>query len=367
MVALANDKLLERFSDDIRETNNDSGAYHLYSVAALTNQAGAVVERYRYDAYGQRIVLAADGITTRTASNYDQQVAFTGRYLDSESGLYYYRARMYSASLGRFIGRDPLEYVDAYCLYSSTFIPNSVDPSGAKKIALAFKAFIPKSYGINIINNPIPSVNWGISPDPTNYYGNIKSMFATDDREALGSEGTSRARTFTIQDIEGSEIGNLESKGTLTQDRSDESHELLAKVGIKWTGFLSWEDTYTYINKTMTTKTSVPLRYHEKVKDISPCESHITVRVKGRYPFRDYLAGGEAPGIDYEVTWKLKRNQQNTKFEVASEGEVNEFPAYENLVNQTLIWGQRPTASGPGLFSLGVFTDGFDVPWRDIP
>jgi RHS repeat-associated protein len=52
-------------------------------------------------------VLAPDGVTTRAASSYNQQVGFTGRYLDKETNLWYFRARYYSGSLGRFIGRDP--------------------------------------------------------------------------------------------------------------------------------------------------------------------------------------------------------------------------------------------------------------------
>jgi RHS repeat-associated protein len=125
------------YVDEALALINSSGKYyyhanHLYSVAALTNQAGAVVERYRYSAYGNRTVLAADGVTTRAASNYGQQVGFTGRYLDKETGLWYFRARYYSGSLGSFIGRDPLTYVDGMSLYGAYYVPNGLDPSGEK-------------------------------------------------------------------------------------------------------------------------------------------------------------------------------------------------------------------------------------------
>jgi RHS repeat-associated protein len=50
--------------------------------------------------------------------------------LDKETGLYYFRARYYSGSLGRFIGRDPSEYIDGYSLYGAYFIPNGSDPFG---------------------------------------------------------------------------------------------------------------------------------------------------------------------------------------------------------------------------------------------
>ena len=82
--------------------------YHnnsLYSVAALTDAAGAVVERYRYDPYGKVTILAADGVTVRTASSYSNPWTYTGRRSDGETGLMYYRARVYSTELGRFISR----------------------------------------------------------------------------------------------------------------------------------------------------------------------------------------------------------------------------------------------------------------------
>jgi len=102
---------------------------HLYSVAAMTDSVGAVVERCRYDAYGKRTVTNAAG-TPISASTIGQQRGFTGYYLDAETGLYYARARMYSPGLGRFVSRDPKGYVDGNGLYFAYFIPNSTDPTG---------------------------------------------------------------------------------------------------------------------------------------------------------------------------------------------------------------------------------------------
>jgi len=102
---------------------------HLYSVAAMTNSTGAIVERYRYDAYGKRTVTNAGG-TTIAASTIGQQRGFTGYYEDAETGLYYARARMYSAGLGRFVSRDPAQYHDGMQLYLARMVPNKLDPSG---------------------------------------------------------------------------------------------------------------------------------------------------------------------------------------------------------------------------------------------
>jgi RHS repeat-associated protein len=107
--------------------------YHsdrLYSVQALTNAAGQIVERYRYDAYGNTTILAPNGTTVRASSIVGNAYMWQGSRLDAETGLYYKRMRMYSAELGRFITRDPLEYIDGYSMYSGYFVPNGVDPLG---------------------------------------------------------------------------------------------------------------------------------------------------------------------------------------------------------------------------------------------
>ncbi|MFK3646896.1 RHS repeat-associated core domain-containing protein [Lysobacter enzymogenes] len=70
----------------------------LGSTKALTNAAGAVVQRYDYTPYGQ---------TQSTQSGFDNPYQYTGRELDA-SGLYYYRARYYHPGMARFISEDPI-------------------------------------------------------------------------------------------------------------------------------------------------------------------------------------------------------------------------------------------------------------------
>ncbi|MDZ7616864.1 MAG: RHS repeat-associated core domain-containing protein, partial [Patescibacteria group bacterium] len=86
--------------------------YHcnsLYSVAAITETSGTVVERCAYSAYGKPLIFDAS-MQLIAQSAIANPYAFTGRRLDPETSLYYYRARMYDAELGRFVSRDPIGY-----------------------------------------------------------------------------------------------------------------------------------------------------------------------------------------------------------------------------------------------------------------
>ena len=110
---------------------------HLYSIAAITDSAGAVRERYRYNAYGVQTVMTSSSIPV-PKSRIGQDRGFTGYKLDGETGNYFARARMYSAKLGRFIARDVRKYIDGYNLYRGYFAPNGLDPTGLTDIKVGF-------------------------------------------------------------------------------------------------------------------------------------------------------------------------------------------------------------------------------------
>ncbi|MFO0261977.1 MAG: RHS repeat-associated core domain-containing protein, partial [Planctomycetota bacterium] len=103
-----------------------------YSIVGLSDAAGTLVERYAYTAYGELTILAPDR-TLRPTSSFENRYTYTGREWDPTLRLYYLRARWLEPKAGRFIGRDPLGYVDGINLYSNTFATSYVDPLGTHR------------------------------------------------------------------------------------------------------------------------------------------------------------------------------------------------------------------------------------------
>jgi RHS repeat-associated protein len=91
-----------------------------------------VAERYKYTAYGKVTIYEADNITVKQNSTIGNRFMFTGREYDEETGLYYYRARYYSAEMGRFLQRDEIQDNDFPNLYE--YVRNNpvgfTDPHG---------------------------------------------------------------------------------------------------------------------------------------------------------------------------------------------------------------------------------------------
>lgn len=120
--------------------------YHadgLGSIVAITDDATNIVQKYSYDSFGT---------PTLTDPDFIQPYAFTGREWDDEAELYFYRARYYDPSAGRFISKDPIairgniynqgvnasysQYVEAVTtpyLYTGNDPVNYTDPSGLVK------------------------------------------------------------------------------------------------------------------------------------------------------------------------------------------------------------------------------------------
>ncbi|MGH8403675.1 MAG: RHS repeat-associated core domain-containing protein, partial [Gammaproteobacteria bacterium] len=105
----------------------------LGSSLALTDNTGVIQTSYSYDPYGN---------TTLSGQTNANALQYTGRENDG-TGLYYNRARYYSALYGRFISEDPLGLlagVNEYA-YSESDPINLEDPFGLDPIQVPFDPF----------------------------------------------------------------------------------------------------------------------------------------------------------------------------------------------------------------------------------
>jgi RHS repeat-associated protein len=99
------------------------------SVRDVTNAAGAVQEHINYDGFGN--------IVTDTNALFGDRYKYTGRELDSATGLQYNRGRYYDAATGRWTSQDPLGFAGGdgnLYRYVHNGPTNFIDPSGLQGI-----------------------------------------------------------------------------------------------------------------------------------------------------------------------------------------------------------------------------------------
>lgn len=123
--------------------------YHtdgLGSVVAASNDAGAVLWRKEYAPFGEQL--------DSTAEN--EKLAYTGKQHDDVTGLTYFGARYYDPHLGRFMGVDPVGFVESEPMtfnrysYANNNPYKYVDPDGE---FVNFAAKFVLDVGINVAFN----------------------------------------------------------------------------------------------------------------------------------------------------------------------------------------------------------------------
>jgi RHS repeat-associated protein len=119
-----------------------------------------VAQSYTYDSFGNQ---------TASSGSLTNYFRYTGREFDTETNLYYYRARYYDPTTGRFASQDPLGFIGGPNAYAYTVNDPIllIDPSGL----YSWGQFVTDA--VNAIAGAGDTLSFGLSAYARNQWGDF--------------------------------------------------------------------------------------------------------------------------------------------------------------------------------------------------
>jgi len=125
---VARDEQTQNIDEPLAMLRSGATSYYhadgLGSATSLSSAAGSIANTYTYDSFGK---------LTNSTGSLVNPFRYTARESDTETGLYYYRARYMDPSTGRFISEDPAMF-DSGQINFYDYVANSpltnFDPTG---------------------------------------------------------------------------------------------------------------------------------------------------------------------------------------------------------------------------------------------
>ena len=123
----------------------------LGSVTSLSNGTGTLANTYTYDSFGN---------VTNSTGSLSNPFRYTAREFDSETSLYFNRARYYDQNAGRFVSEDSSEFVGGqnFYAYVGNDPINLTDPLGLTDCVVTPTAVVCTNWG--------PGLNWMTPQEP---------------------------------------------------------------------------------------------------------------------------------------------------------------------------------------------------------